>query len=175
MSEKNEKAHTKPDRPAVGQRWRFTANTWEVEDPKNKEGGRVVLRQVQDDIPKGEKRSVEWDRLCLVYEYLGDFSVPEGYSIHGVLGWMGHCFKTPAGNVHGPPRGTSWTWKQARDAAVAEFKRGKPPPGYKVGFFAGDNDWRWKTRNAAMFGFATKSEAITAAWTHFEGGADAAS
>jgi hypothetical protein len=108
----------KPDRPAVGQRWRFTANVWEVEDPKNK-GGRVVLRQVQGDMPKGQKRSVEWDRLHRAYEYLGDFTVPAGYSIHTIeMGPGKHCYKTPAGNVHGPPRGTSWTWKQARDAAA---------------------------------------------------------
>lgn len=45
------------------------------------------------------------------------------------------------------------------------------PPGYEVGFFAGDNDWRWKTRNAAAFGFVTEAEAVAAAWAHFDDGA----
>ncbi len=119
----------KPDRPAKGQRWRYTANVytanvWEVEEPRGR-FDRVVLRQVQGDAAKGEKRSVEWDRLHKVYEYLGEFSLPEGYSIHAVSKRY-HCFRDPFGYVEGPPQGQGWTWRQARDAAVEHAKTNSP-------------------------------------------------
>lgn len=117
-------AHIKPDRPTKGQRWRYTANVWEVEEPRGR-FDRVVLRQVQGDTTKGQKRSVEWDRLHKAYEYLGDFALPEGYTIHAVSARY-HCFRDPHGYVEGAPRGQGWTWKQARDAAVQHAAKSKP-------------------------------------------------
>lgn len=120
-------AGTTPPRPVAGQRWRFEGqtkeSTWQVVDPKDW-SHRVVLRKVHGDIAKGELRYVEWARLVMAYTYLGDFSVPEGYSVHKIeMGPGGHCFKTPAGNVHGGTQMEPWTWKQARDAAAEHSRR----------------------------------------------------
>lgn len=117
-------ALTKPLRPAKGQRWHFDGrtkeSTWEVEEDPNNWAKQVTLRKVEGDVARGEKRHVYWDRLVLVYTYVGDFSVPEGYTIHKVgLALGGHCYKTPAGNVVGGTQSDPWTWKRARDEAVA--------------------------------------------------------
>lgn len=124
----------KPVRPVVGQRWRFDgegkACVFEVaqvyDDPDPSEI-RAQLRGVKDaSASLAEPRTVRWGRLSESpkYVYLGDFSVPARYSIHEISPHGGgHCFKDPFGHVEGPPPGESWSWKQARDAAVADAQR----------------------------------------------------
>lgn len=110
----------KPSRPAVGQRWRFDgrerAREFEaVEIIGRSPDTRVRLRNVDG----GDGRVVEWHRLRAAYVYLGDFSVPEGYSVHKIeMGPGGHCYRTPAGNVIGGTQMDPWTWKRARDEAA---------------------------------------------------------
>lgn len=105
-----------PAKLEVSQRWTFKDRTWQIVQlaPEH-----ATLRRVYDNERLGELRTVDRERLRCHYTYVGEFAVPEGYSIHKIeFGAGGHCYKTPAGNVNGPPAGQKWTWRQARDAAA---------------------------------------------------------
>lgn len=105
-----------PPRPALGQRWRRDGRLFEV--AKRLDGAAVLL-----DLDTRTRRAVRWERLVLAYEYLGDWSVPEGYQIqraHLVGGWI---YVDPHGHAEGPEPGCRWTWQQARDAARADAAR----------------------------------------------------
>lgn len=101
---------------ALGQRWTFKDRTWEIEELRS---GRVRLRRIFEDSRAGESRTLDADTMRKRYSYIGEFSLPKGYMVGRIVhGPGGHCYKTPAGNVHGAQPGVTWTWKQARDAAV---------------------------------------------------------
>lgn len=105
-----------PPSPALGQRWRCGGRLFEVAQ-------RLVGAAVLLDLDTRTRRTVRWERLVLAYEYLGDWSVPEGYQIqraHLIGGWI---YVDPHGHAEGPEPGCRWTWQQARDAARADATR----------------------------------------------------
>lgn len=110
----------KPDRLALGQRWAFNESTWEIEEM---DSTTAMLREIEKSGRRGRRRGVDRESFYRRYTYVGEFAVPKGYVIHKIeMGPGGHCYRTPAGNVHGGQPGTRWSWKQARDAAVADSR-----------------------------------------------------
>ncbi len=104
--------------PRVGDRFRLNSREWQVVDVGS---SLVKLRNLANsDSRRTSKEALLHDR----WEYLGNYALAEGYSLHKIGGT--YYYKTPAGNVDGPPPGARWSEAEAIAAVTKHATENAP-------------------------------------------------